>query len=85
MPRQVVSIVRGSVLRHRVLQLGKDLLDRIQVGRVAGQEEQLGAGGADQGAHALALVAAEIIMTTISPELRWEPRTARHRRESCRR
>ena len=28
MPRQVASIVRGSVLREQRLELGKDLLDR---------------------------------------------------------
>jgi hypothetical protein len=61
MPRQVVSIVRGVNFRNRGLQLGKDLFDRIEVGRVAGQEEQLGAGGADQAAYGLTLVAAKII------------------------
>jgi hypothetical protein len=51
----------GVGFAQQGLQLGKDLFDRIEVGRVAGQEEQLGAGGADQAAHGLALVAAEII------------------------
>src|SRR5215213_2765611 len=43
------------------LELGKDLLDRVKVGRIRRQEEQLGAGGADQPADRLALVAAEIV------------------------
>jgi hypothetical protein len=34
-------------LAQQGLELGKDLLDRIEIGRVARQEEQLGAGGAD--------------------------------------
>jgi hypothetical protein len=51
----------GVGFAHQGLQLGKDLFVRIEVGRVAGQEEQLGAGGADQAAHGVALVAAEII------------------------
>ena len=61
MPRQVVSVVRGSVLRSRGLELGKDLLDRVEVGRVARQKEQLGAGAADQFTDCLALMAAEVI------------------------
>ena len=31
--------VRAAVLRSRVLELGEDLFDRVQVGRVFGQEE----------------------------------------------
>ena len=61
MPRQVASIVRGSVLCSRVLSLAEDRLDRIEIGRVARQEEQLGDGAADQAAHRLGLVAAEIV------------------------
>ena len=61
MPRQVASIVRGSVLCSRVLSLAEDRLDRIEIGRVARQEEQLGAGGADQLPDGLAFVAAEVV------------------------
>src|SRR5215211_3334372 len=43
------------------LELGEDLFDRVEIGRIAGQEEQLGAGGADQTADGLALMAAEIV------------------------
>src|SRR5215218_447025 len=42
-------------------ELGEDLLDRVEIGRIAGQEEQLGAGGADQMADSLALMTAEIV------------------------
>jgi hypothetical protein len=38
--------------------LGKNLFDRIEIGRVARQKEELRAGGADQVAHRFALVAA---------------------------
>jgi hypothetical protein len=51
----------GVGFAQQGLQLGKDLFDRIEVGRVAGQEDQLGAGGADQAPHGLAPVAAAII------------------------
>ena len=46
---------------QQVLELGEDLLDWIQVGRVFRQEEQLRADGADQPAHAGALMTAEIV------------------------
>ena len=46
---------------QQVLELGEDLLDRVQVGRVFRQEEELGAGRADELAHGFALVAAEIV------------------------
>src|SRR4030095_10288158 len=51
----------GGGLAQKMLELGEDLLDRVEVRRVLRQEEQLGAGGADQAAHAGALVAAEIV------------------------
>ena len=44
-----------------MFELGEDLLDGIEVGRVLGQEDQFGAGLADRLAYRLALVAAEII------------------------
>ncbi len=43
------------------LELCEDLLDRVEVGRVGRQEEELGAGGADGAADGLAFVAAEIV------------------------
>ena len=51
----------GVGFAQQGLQRGKYLLDRIEVGRIAGQVEQLGAGGSDQAAHSVALVAAQII------------------------
>jgi hypothetical protein len=38
------------------LELGEDLFDRVEIGRVARQEEQFGAGGSDQVADGLAFV-----------------------------
>jgi hypothetical protein len=43
------------------LQLGEQLLDRIEVGAVGRQEEQLGASLVDGLAHRLAFVAAEVV------------------------
>ena len=48
-------------LAQQVLEFGEDLFDRVQIGRVFRQEEQLGAGRADGAADRLALVAAEIV------------------------
>ena len=44
MRRHVASIVRGGFAQQG-LELGEDLLDGIEVGRVGRQEEELGAGG----------------------------------------
>jgi hypothetical protein len=44
-----------------VFELGEELLDRIEVGAVGRQEEEVGAGGADGAASGLSLVAAEIV------------------------
>src|SRR5579863_665830 len=51
---------RGGVAQQ-VLELGEDLFDRVEVGRVFGKEEQLGPGGADGAADRFALVAAEVV------------------------
>ena len=48
-------------LSQPVLELGEELLDRIEVGRVFRQEEALGAGLSDGRPHGLALVRAEIV------------------------
>ena len=45
----------------QVLELSEHLLDRIEIGGVFGEQEELSAGGADQLTHDLALVTAEII------------------------
>lgn len=47
-------------LSQPVLELGEELLDRIEVGRVFGQEEEPCAGLSDCAANGLAFVAAEI-------------------------
>ncbi len=44
-----------------MLKFGKDLLDWVQVRRVFGQEEKLGAGCSNELAHGFAPVAAEIV------------------------
>ena len=50
-----------SCFSQQVLELGEDLFDGVQVGRVFRQEDQFGAGRADELAHDLAFVAAEIV------------------------
>ena len=57
---QMVSTERGG-LAQEVFDLGDDLLDRVQVRRVFRQEEELGAGGANELAHGFGFVAAEIV------------------------
>ena len=44
-----------------MLELGEELLDRVEVGRVFGQEEEPGPGGADGPPHGAAPVRAEIV------------------------
>jgi hypothetical protein len=51
-----------------VLEFGEDLLDRVQVGEVFGQEEKLGSYGANELTYGFASMAIEIVMTTMSPE-----------------
>jgi hypothetical protein len=41
--------------------LTKDLLDRVEVKRVFGEKEKLGADGSNELTHGFALVAAEIV------------------------
>src|SRR3989338_9399071 len=53
--------VAGLCLAHEVLELGEDLLDRVEVGTVGRQEDQMRAPGADSGAGGIALVAAEVV------------------------
>jgi len=55
-----VEVPRGG-FAQQVFQLGEDLLDGVQIGRVFRQEEELGAGRADGMANGAALVAAEIV------------------------
>jgi hypothetical protein len=44
-----------------MFELGKDLFDRIEIGTVGRQEDEMGASGADGVARGLPLVAAEIV------------------------
>jgi len=44
-----------------MLELGKDLFDGVQVGRIFRQEDQLGAGRADEPTNGFTLVATEIV------------------------
>ena len=55
------STERPAALPQPVFQLGEQLLDRVEIGRVFRQEEQLGADRADDPADCLAAVAAEIV------------------------
>src|SRR6516165_12736569 len=48
-------------LSQELLELGEDLLDWVQVRRIFGQKQELGAGRADERPYGLALVAAEIV------------------------
>jgi hypothetical protein len=48
-------------LAEQGLELGEDLLDRVEVGVVGGQEEEFGAGSADGVADGLALVRSQIV------------------------
>ena len=51
----------GGGFSEPMLELGEDLFDRVQVGRIFRQEEEFGAGRSDELAHGLALVTAEIV------------------------
>jgi hypothetical protein len=51
----------GRGFAQEMLELGEHLLDRVQIGRVFGQEEELGAGRPESLANGFAFVAAEIV------------------------
>ena len=48
-------------IAQQMLEFGEDLLDRVQVWRVFRQEEELGAGRADELAYGFGFVTAEIV------------------------
>ncbi len=48
-------------LAEQSLELGEDLLDRVEVGRVGRQEEELDAGRPQELSHAASFVAAEVV------------------------
>ena len=58
---QVASTVRSAALRRRALRPGEGVFDRVEIGTVGREVEQLRAGGLDGGAHGSALVAAEVV------------------------
>src|SRR3979490_2720943 len=51
----------GAGRAEQVLELGEHLLDRIEIGGIFRQQEQLGPGLADRGAHTLPLMCAKIV------------------------
>ncbi len=51
----------GLGFSHEVLELCEDLLDRVQVGAVGRQEDEVRASGSDGGPRGLALVAAQVV------------------------
>lgn len=59
----VVDGLDGACLGHAqpMFDLGEDLLDRIEVGRVGRQERELGAGSKDRMPYGLRAMAAEIV------------------------
>jgi hypothetical protein len=54
-------VCSGFGLSQQSLELGEDLLDRIEVGRVFGQEHDARADGSDGLSHRLSLMGAEIV------------------------
>jgi hypothetical protein len=71
---------RGGFAQE-VLDLGEDLLDRVQVRRVFRQEEELGAGGANELSYGFALVRSgttvgdQGLETNIRPFFRYDDKT----------
>ena len=57
----VASRERSAAFRSRVLSLAKALLDRVEVGTIGRQKEQLGASSTDGTPDGLSLVTAEIV------------------------
>ena len=51
----------GGSFAEQVLELGKDLFDRVEVGRVFWQKEELGAHRTDELTNRFALVAAQVV------------------------
>lgn len=51
----------GRCVAHQMLELGEDLLDRIEIGTVGRQEQQVRADGTDRLASCFAFVGAEIV------------------------
>ena len=77
MASQTASAGSGrAAFRSAVLELGEELLDRVQVGRVFGQEEAAGRRRLGwRCAHGLPLWEPRLSMTTMSPGRRVGTRT----------
>jgi hypothetical protein len=60
---RIVDGLGGSLcgFSEPVFELGEELLDRVQIGRVFWQVEELGAGGTNGATHGVGLVRAEIV------------------------
>ena len=61
MAAQTASTVSCSCLAEQMFELGKYLFDRVQVGRVFWQEEELGAHRTDELTNCFALVASQVV------------------------
>ena len=55
------SVVRSSAFAQEGLQLGEDLLDGIEIGRVGGQKEEARPCSSDHAANGAAFVRAEVV------------------------
>src|SRR5271155_5000264 len=51
----------GAGLSHQVLKFGEDLFDRVEIGAIGRQEQQVRASGSNGRARRLSLVAAPIV------------------------
>src|ERR1700719_4718666 len=57
-------------LAQQMLQFGEDLFDRVQIGRIFGKKEQLGAGRSDRPANGFPLWLPRLSMITRAPGAR---------------
>ena len=61
MRRQRPSRLRSGARRSKCPELGESHFDRVHVGRVGRQQEELGAGGGDRGAYWGGLVSRQVV------------------------
>jgi hypothetical protein len=69
LPDRDADVVNGAGgnLTQQMLELGKDLLDGVQVGRIFRQKDQLGAGRADEPANGFAFAQAGMPTAPFAP------------------
>jgi hypothetical protein len=60
----------GRSLSDEAFELGEELLDGVEIGRVFGKEQETGAGGLDGVSHGFSFVRSQIVETTMSLGLR---------------